>query len=152
MKRRCQRPTAPRRMTEWASKGTPITCLRPCVDLSLPPTRNQNSPDAGVLPKRSSISFGRGSFEVVRNREFAFAETNLNFLRFFCVAGIDTSLATGSPLSVMTTSSPMKMRSRTCEPSLPPIIQRLHPQKPRRPAELLLNPQQLVILRNPVGT
>src|ERR1019366_5862102 len=31
------------------------------------------------------------------------------------------------------------------------IIQRLHPQKPCRSAQLLFNPQELVVLRNAVG-
>jgi len=35
--------------------------------------------------------------------------------------------------------------------SSPSIVQRLHSQKPRRAAQLFFNPQQLVVLGNPVG-
>jgi hypothetical protein len=64
-----------------------------------------------LLPEKVFDFLGQGVVEVVRDGELAFRGAKLKPLRFFfVVAGIGTSFATGSPLSVMITSSPMAMR------------------------------------------
>src|ERR1022692_902265 len=94
----------------------------------------------------------------------AFACIRSRKLRTSALSGASVSLACCAPTKTGTASAEHNIIRRTIffilislarlsfvVSSSSFVVQRLHPQEPRCPAQLLFNPQQLVVLRNSVG-